>query len=238
MITFAMKKMISDKQVLVQIKGVRDGLLVTLGEGDWLDLRVALFNQIVERESFFKGAKVTLDVGYQILHAAEMGSLRDKFSEMGISLWAVLSNSPTTEQTAQMLGLATRISTPRPDRSIRSLDTNLTGGDNAMFVQRTLRSGFRISYQGHVVVLGDVNPGAEIVASGNIMVWGRLRGVVHAGAEGNEKAMVCSLDLEPTQLRIADMVATAPAKNNKPQPEMACIKNGQVVAEPWNMKDR
>jgi septum site-determining protein MinC len=232
------KNMVSEKRALVQIKGVRDGLLVTLGEGDWPELRAALFTQIVERESFFKGAKVTLDVGNQILHAAEMGSLRDKLSEKGISLWAVLSNSPTTEQTAQMLGLATRISKPRPERSIHTLDTNLTSGDNAMFVQRTLRSGFRISYQGHVVVLGDVNPGAEIVASGNILVWGRLRGQVHAGAEGNENAIVCSLDLEPTQLRIADLVATAPTKKSKPQPEMACIKNGQVVAEPWNTKER
>lgn len=230
--------MVSEKRALIQIKGVRDGLLVTLGEGDWPELRAALFTQIVERESFFKGAKVTLDVGNQILHAAEMGSLRDKLSEKGISLWAVLSNSPTTEQTAQMLGLATRISKPRPERSIHTLDTNLTSGDNAMFVQRTLRSGFRISYQGHVVVLGDVNPGAEIVASGNILVWGRLRGQVHAGAEGNENAIVCSLDLEPTQLRIADLVATAPTKKSKPQPEMACIKNGQVVAEPWNTKER
>jgi septum site-determining protein MinC len=232
------KNMVSEKRALIQIKGVRDGLLVTLGEGDWPELRAALFTQIVERESFFKGAKVTLDVGNQILHAAEMGSLRDKLSEKGISLWAVLSNSPTTEQTAQMLGLATRISKPRPERSIHTLDTNLTSGDNAMFVQRTLRSGFRISYQGHVVVLGDVNPGAEIVASGNILVWGRLRGQVHAGAEGNENAIVCSLDLEPTQLRIADLVATAPTKKSKPQPEMACIKNGQVVAEPWNTKER
>jgi septum site-determining protein MinC len=230
--------MVSEKRALVQIKGIRDGLLVTLGEGDWPELRAALFKQIVERESFFKGAKVTLDVGNQILHAAEMGSLRDKLSEMGISLWAVLSNSPTTEQTAQMLGMATRISKPRPERSIHTLDTNLTSGDNAMFVQRTLRSGFRISYQGHVVVLGDVNPGAEIVASGNILVWGRLKGVVHAGAEGNENAVVCSLDLEPTQLRIADLVATAPAKKSKPQPEVASIKNGQVVAEPWNTKER
>lgn len=230
--------MVSDKRLMVQIKGVRDGLLVTLGEGSWEDLRRALFTHIREQESFFKGAKLTLDVGNQILHAAEMGSLRDQLSELGISLWAVLSNSPTTEQTAQVLGLATRISTPRADRTIRPLDTNLKSGETAMFVQRTLRSGFRISYQGHVVVMGDVNPGAEVIASGSVIVWGRLRGVVHAGAEGDEGAVVCALDMAPTQLRIASRIAITPQRKGKPQPEMASVQDGQVVAEPWNTKDR
>ncbi len=230
--------MVNDKRMLVQIKGVKDGLLVTLGEGSWPDLRASLFQHIAEREAFFKGAKLTLDVGNQIIHAADMGSLRDQLSEIGVTLWAVLSNSPTTEQTAQMMGIGTRISTPRPERSIRPLDTNLTNGEPAILVQRTLRSGFKISYQGHVVVLGDVNPGAEIIAGGNVIVWGRLRGVVHAGAEGNEKAVVCALEMEPTQLRIGGQIAVTPKKKGKSQPEMASINNGQVIAEPWNVRER
>lgn len=230
--------MVSDKRLMVQIKGVRDGLLVTLGEGNWPELRDALFQQILERESFFSGAKVTLDVGNLILHAAEMGALRDRLSEMGISLWAVLSNSPTTEQTAQMLGLATRLSTPRPDRTVRPLDTNLASSENAMLVQRTLRSGFKLSFNGNVVVIGDVNPGAEVIAGGSVVVWGRLRGVVHAGAEGDEKAVVCALALEPTQLRIGSIIATTPQRKGKTLPEMASVKNGQVIAEGWNTKDR
>lgn len=221
---------------MVQIKGVREGLLVTLGEGDWPELRDALFKHIDEQEGFFKGAKLALDVGNQILHAAEMGSLRDHLSEKGISLWAVLSNSPKTEQTAQTLGLATRLSVPRPERTVKALDTNLTTGEDAILIQRTLRSGFRISYQGHVVVIGDVNPGAEIIAGGSVFVWGRLRGVVHAGAEGNESAVVCALDLAPTQLRIAGFIAVPPQRKGKPQPEMAGVKQGQVTAETWNVK--
>ena len=126
--------MVSNNRMLVQIKGVKDGLLVTLGEGAWPELRAALFQHIAEREAFFKGAKLTLDVGNQIIHAADMGSLRDQLSEMGVSLWAVLSNSPTTEQTAQMMGIGTRISTPRPERAIRTLDTNLTSGESAILV--------------------------------------------------------------------------------------------------------
>lgn len=229
--------MVSNRQQLtIRIKGVRDGLLVTFGEGEWPELQDALFKQIEERENFFAGAKMALEVGNHILHAAEMGSLRDRLSDKGVVLWAVLSNSPTTEATAQVLGLATRLSTPRPERVTRSVDANLPG-ESAVLVQRTLRSGFRVAYQGHVVVIGDVNPGAEIIASGSVVVWGRLRGVVHAGAEGNEQATVCALDMSPTQLRISELIAVAPQRKGKPQPEVARVKNGQVIAEPWNMKE-
>src|SRR5512146_3059261 len=130
--------MLADKRQAVNIKGVRDGLLITLGEGNWQELEEILLRTIEERAGFLKGARVTLDVGNHILRAAEMGRLRDLFSEKGITLWAVLSNSPVTEQNAQVLGLATRISTPRPERSIRPLDTNLPG-ETAILVQRTIR---------------------------------------------------------------------------------------------------
>jgi septum site-determining protein MinC len=228
--------MISSNPVTVQIKGIRDGLLVTIGEGEWALLQEALFAHIEERVNFFNGAKVALDVGNHILHAAEMGQLRDQLSDKGVALWAVLSNSPTSEATAQMLGLATRLSSPKPERVVRALDTNLAG-EEAVLVQRTMRSGYRLAHQGHVIVIGDVNPGAEIIAGGSIVVWGRLRGVAHAGADGNEKAVVCALDMMPTQLRIADQIAITPHRKGKPQPEVVRIVNGQVVAEAWNTKE-
>lgn len=230
--------MVNEKRVSVQIKGVRDGLLVTLGEGEWGELQAALLAHIQERAGFFQGARLALDVGNNILHAAELGNLRDQLSEMGISLWAVLSNSPTTEQTAQILGLATRIFTPRPERSIKPASASAyADGEPALMVRRTLRSGMRVTFQGNVVVLGDVNPGAEIIASGSVLVWGRLRGVVHAGAEGDDKAVVGALELHPMQLRIASVVSVTPAYRGKTQPEMAWIENGQVVADPWDLKE-
>ncbi|MBK7894707.1 MAG: septum site-determining protein MinC [Anaerolineaceae bacterium] len=79
-----------------------------------------------------------------------------------------------------------------------------------LILKETLRSGRSIYHEGHVVVIGDVNPGAEIVASGDVIVWGRLRGLVHAGALGDETAVICALELTPTQLRIADQIAISP----------------------------
>jgi septum site-determining protein MinC len=135
-----------------------------------------------------------------------------------------------------MLGLATRLSKPSAvlqQRGIATQDTHFEDGEEAIFVQRTLRSGYSLKYSGHVVILGDVNPGAEVTAGGNIIVWGRLRGSVHAGFEGDDGAVVCALDLTPMQLRIAGSVAGSLSKKGKPGPEMARIKDGQVVAEIW-----
>jgi septum site-determining protein MinC len=221
----------------VQIKGIREGLLVTIGEGDWSSILFNLMEKITEKENFFQGAKLALDVGNRILHAAELGTLRDRLADKNISLWAVLSHSPITEMTAQDLGLATRISIPKPERIIKSTDSSLSG-DDAIFLRKTIRSGFKVVSNGHIMILGDVNPGAEIIAGGSIIIWGRCQGVVQAGAEGNENAVVCALDLNPTQLRIAGIIAISPKRKGKPQPEVAKIVSGQVVAETWNPKSR
>jgi septum site-determining protein MinC len=216
---------------LVQIKGLRDGLLVTLGDAGWSVLHSSLLSQIDEKTDFFRGAKLALDVGNQELHVSEMTELRDELSDRGIILWAVISESAATENTAQMLGLATRLSKARPDTPVQVHVT--AAEDTAMWIKRTVRSGVRLEYEGNVVVLGDVNPGAEVVAGGSVVVWGRLRGVVHAGAAGDTEAVVCALDLSPTQLRIATEIATTPDRRSQPVPEMARLKDGHLVAEPW-----
>ena len=219
---------------LIQIKGLRDGLLVSLDDAPWEEQRSALILQVDSQPTFFQGARLALDVASQVLHVNELVELRDQLSERGISLWAVISESPTTEHTAQLLGLATRISKPRPEES-RQFSVDDLGEDTALFLNRTLRSGTRIEFAGHVVVLGDVNPGAEIVAEGNIIIWGRLRGIVHAGSKGNAKAVICALDLSPMQLRIAEEASAMLDPREHSGPEMARInENGKLQAEFWS----
>lgn len=224
----------SDANSLVQIKGLRDGLLVSLDDASWEEQRVALLAQVDSQPSFFQGARLALDVASQVLRVNELVELRDQLSERGISLWAVISESPTTEKTAQLLGLATRISKPRPEEN-RKFSVEDLGEETALFLSRTLRSGTRIEFSGHVVVFGDVNPGAEIIAEGNVIIWGRLRGMVHAGAKGNRKAVICALDLSPTQLRIAEEVSAILGPREDPTPEIARInKDGKLQAEFWS----
>ena len=235
----------------IAIKGIKEGLLVTVSDAEgWADTSRALLARIDQTADFFKGAKVALAVGGRAINAADLGRLRDALSDRGVSLWAVLSDSPLTTNAAQALGLnvALPASTPQarsvPEKEIDPEEAR----DEAVFLRHTLRSGRSVRHRGHVIVVGDVNPGAEIVAGGDIVVWGRLRGVAHAGApaatlqgastNGDTGAVVCALDLSPTQLRIAEHIATSPARKGDPKPEMARIKNGQIVAERWSAKGK
>ncbi|HUI87812.1 MAG TPA: septum site-determining protein MinC [Anaerolineales bacterium] len=221
----------NDLRSLIQIKGLRDGLLVSLADASWEEQQSALLARMDQQPSFFQGARLALDVGAQVLHVNELVELRDQLSDRNVILWAMLSESPTTEQTAQLLGLATRISKPRPEEMrFAPEDQN---NQTALFIDKTLRSGTRIEFPGHVVIVGDVNPGAEVVAEGNIIVWGRLRGAVHAGLKGDENSKVCALDFAPMQLRIAEQSASIKKEKQILGPVAAFIRNGRVVIESW-----
>jgi septum site-determining protein MinC len=224
---------------VLAIKGVQDGLLTTVPQGDWEEVRLSLLQSIDKQVDFFRGARLALQMEERILRAADLGSLRDALAERDVNLWAVLSTSDLTKAAAADLGLAQEL-TPQPTHDPEDDTTFETSlyGDDAVLVQRTLRSGHSLRHPGHVTVIGDVNPGAEIIAGGNVIVWGRLRGVVHAGATGNKDAMVCALDLAPTQLRIADQIAVSPTRRGRPKPEIARIRNGQLTAEEWQTKQR
>ena len=224
-------------EIDIKIKGIREGLLVTIRDGDWNEIQASLLTQIKEKEAFFKGAKLALDVGIREIRAAELSVIRDRLSEQNVSLWAVLSSSLITERNAQVLGLATKISSPKPERTIKRNDGTLPG-ENAVFVNRTIRSGFKVLSHDNVVVMGDVNPGGEIVAGGSIVIWGKCRGSVHAGADGDENAVICALELSPLQLRIAEHIGELQKKvksrKAKTKPELVKLVDGQVVSEKWN----
>jgi septum site-determining protein MinC len=217
---------------VVQIKGIKDGILVTIRANEWDHIDNALQEKIGEQEAFFQGAKLALDIGDVLVTASQLGRLRDVLSEKGVTLWALLSTSDRSIDNAKTLGIG--ISLPKPSAAInRKTEPIIPDGESAVFLNKTLRSGYRISYDGHVVVLGDVNPGAEIIATGNVLVWGKLRGTVHAGAMGNTNACVCAMDLNPTQLRIANCITIPPKRKGKPQPEIAQVDGEQIIAKPW-----
>ena len=110
----------------------------------------------------------------------------------------------------------------------------LPGADTVM-IRRSLRSGQSVSFDGNIVIMGDVNPGSEVCATGDIVVFGCLRGVAYAGANGKQDARVVALRLMPTQLRIADRIARSPdGEVQAPlSPEAAFLRDGAIVIEPW-----
>ncbi len=229
--------MVDDSHTSIQIKGLRDGLLVSLGDAEWPQAREALLEHIQTRQAFFRGARLALDVGSRVFHVNELAELRDQLSEHGVTLWAVISQSPTTEKTAQLLGLATRISRPRPPEP-SPISPEALGENTALWVVRTLRSGTRLEVPGHVVIVGDVNPGAEVIAEGSILVWGRVRGLLHAGAGGDETAFVCGLDLSTAQVRIGRVVGLSTLHHpmgaeGEVRPQKVIVKDGLLRFEPW-----
>ena len=99
----------------------------------------------------------------------------------------------------------------------------------------TLRGGQALHHVGNIVVVGDVNPGTELVATGDIVVFGRLLGVAHAGAQGDESAKVYALQLQATQLRIATSIALdEDTRASAAQPEIAFLRDGRIVIAPFS----
>lgn len=218
----------------MEIKGTKDGLLIAIENQNWGDARSALIEHIQGKQAFFQGACAILDVGGLVLHHKEISELKTMLSDQEVNLTGLVSGSMVTQEAARKLGLKTDLPkfSGNKDESLKPLDTLMTG-EKAILIQKTMRSGYKAAFQGHVIVVGDVNPGAEIVASGSIIVWGSCRGTVHAGADGDTAALVCALDLSPMQLRIASKVTTSPNDQEKPLPEIASIQDEQIIAEPW-----
>jgi septum site-determining protein MinC len=224
-------------EIIITIKGVRDGLLVTLGPGEWDDVTASLIQRIRTQGGFFRGARLAIDVGDRALDRDAIQKLKDKLAQHEVSLWAFLSDSPPTVREARRLELETDLQQVAPagadEDDLPPIVSDERGSDGVL-VRLTLRSGRIVRHIGHVVVVGDVNPGAQIIAGGDVVVWGRLRGTVHAGATGDEKAVVCALDLRPMQLRIANNIAITPEDApSRSRPEIAFVREGQIVAEEW-----
>jgi septum site-determining protein MinC len=102
-----------------------------------------------------------------------------------------------------------------------------------LYHRGTLRGGQVLQQFGSLVVVGDVNPGAELVATGDIVVFGALRGTAHAGAQGDLKARVFALELAPTQLRIATFIATDDGARRSREPEVAFVEDGRITLAPF-----
>ena len=106
-----------------------------------------------------------------------------------------------------------------------------------LYIRRTIRSGQSISSDGNITIIGDVNPGAEIIAKGDITVWGILAGIAHAGSDGNDYARIRALKLNPVQIRIGKVFARRPDTVNLPfiqkkseyTPEEAFTLNGNII---------
>lgn len=147
---------------------------------------------------------VLLQAADWLLPLPLLRNLERMLAEADLRLEKVQGRNGSTLVAAAALGLdVERISEPNaPDKPLAEPSLTIHRG--------TLRSGDHLQVKGSVLLLGDVNPGARISAGGSVMVWGRLRGVAHAGCHGDRAATITALQLRPLQLRIASAVARGP----------------------------
>lgn len=216
----------------VLIRGTSEGLVITLREGALDAVVDEMLSRLTSKASFFVGGRVALRVGDRLLSVEQLQAMGGALEEQGVTLWAVEGTHPQTCASARELGLETRLrASSAPRRAAPVEREQLTG----IVVRGTLRSGRAFQSPGHVTLLGDVNPGAELVAGGDIVVWGKLRGTVHAGAAGDDEAVICALQFAPSQIRIGLHIARSPERG-KPLnvPEIARVEGGQIVVEPWD----
>ena len=217
----------------VAIKGTRNGLLLTLEpETPFGELLKALSERLAEAPNFFHGASLAVDTSHRALHTSERTQLEALLAHYHVSVMPLEQIAALQEK--ERGGSSPLSSVPAMANESVQNQRDPRESDDTLFLRRTVRSGQAIHHASNVVVLGDVNPGAEIVAGGDIIVWGVLRGMVHAGYPDNEQALVCSLHLAPVQLRIAHLLSRPPeGLEVQPRPEVASIRQGQIVVETW-----
>ena len=188
----------------VSFKTTVNGLIIDMNkECDFQSILEQIENKILSAGKFFDGASLTVKYRGRELTTFEESKVHsllldktgaeikvfDKFNENDISE----VNDDVKEQIKGKKDF------------FKDIEEGIT-----KFCKGTIRSGQLIKYDGNVVVVGDVNPGGVIIANGNVVVIGNLRGIVHAGADGNKMAYIIALNINPVQIRIANIITRSP----------------------------
>lgn len=197
------------------IKGNKEGLNVVINMNqfrDFTDMLDMLIEKLSKGKRFYKGCTLKITTQLRCINDRDIRRLKDiLFDEF-------LIKDCIFEDTDEI-----------HNKTFSGIYEGRT-----KFLRKTVRSGQIINYPGNVVIVGDVNPGAEVHAAGNVIVLGALRGQVHAGNNGNEKAIIAAFSLQPQLIHIANIMTRAPEDDIKPTyPEAAKIKNGTIIVEPY-----
>ena len=215
----------------VRLKSEGDKVLLILSTEDeniptqdfsegWQELKYRLNGS---KRSWQPGTAVHLIAKDRLLDARQLQSLAEALSEVELQLKSIQTNRRQTAVVAATAGYSVEQNNSS-EPLVNESQTPEQELAEPLCLQTTVRSGVEVRHPGTVIILGDLNPGGNVVAAGDILVWGRLRGIAHAGAQGNRECRIMALQMQPTQLRIADAVARAPEKSpTKLEPEVAYI---------------
>lgn len=212
----------------VAFKGSKGGLELVINQtADFTVILEQLKEKLESAAHFFNGSTgVRIVSGNTSLSGDERRQLINLLADYGLDVHEPPADSeplltefiPNTAETAEDIPVEYR---------------QEAEGGQTLIVSRMLRGGQKIVFPGSVIIMGDVNPGAEIIAGGNITIQGACRGLAQAGANGDQTATITADKLLSGQLRIAGLIARAPDNQTAPIcRETARIVNGAVVIEP------
>lgn len=195
----------------VMFKGSRNGLQLILD--DSVDFTVILDHLKSKLESavvfFTNGTSVEVPPSVRVLTVDQQDDLTKLLATYGL----IFRDPPRQDEVIEKSSV-----------EAEELET--------LVVSKTIRSGQEVVYNGSVLIIGDVNPGAEVIAAGDIIIRGTCRGVVHAGAYGNTGATITANRLLASQIRIANLIARAPDHLDQPEyTEVARIEDGHVIIQ-------
>ncbi len=237
----------------VEFKGKLNGLYLNIDTNVSFDIALNHLKALLEeRGDFYKGSKIIGINGAELNYKQKAAIEMLVFDAYGIEI-------DSLEEVKEISPKSTKLSNHTAENSESQVETKVetkiiekivekivevqvpipTQGETHMicdthFVFGTMRSGKSVHFPGHVIVIGDINPGAEVVAEGNIIVMGRVLGFIHAGSAGNDKAVVIANLLKPTQIRISKYISVPPSDDETIHttiPEKATVSNGFIKIE-------
>jgi septum site-determining protein MinC len=223
------------------IKGLKSGPTFLFDDqAPFLDILHAVEEELARAKGFFRDSPVVLHFGDRSLKKEEWRELKEILHREGLLLRYAVAATTTSRDLLYKEGLTVRDSLSlagqeKPAAPAIEEVVNHSRG-TALYLRRSLRSGQSEVCEGDVMLVGDVNQGAEVIAGGDAIILGTLRGMVHAGYPDNREAIVIALNLMPLQLRIGPFIARADEGHNPrrvSRPEVARVKEERIVIEPY-----
>ncbi|MDI9219002.1 septum site-determining protein MinC [Clostridium tertium] len=202
----------------IQIKGTKEGINATIDMerfSDFDEMLEVLVDKLTAGQGFYKGASLKISANLKNVDENDILRLKDVlFEKIQIKECAFEEVKREEQKESKIF--------------------NGVYEGKTKFIKKTIRGGQLVRYHGNIVIIGDINNGAEVYAGGNIIVLGTIKGQVHAGVGGNKKAIISAFSLQPEILQIAEIVTIAPEDGVKPSyPELAKIKDDIIVVEPY-----
>ena len=202
----------------IQIKGTKEGINATIDMerfSDFDEMLEVLIDKLTAGKGFYKGASLKIAANLKNVNENDILRLKDVLFEK-IQIKECFFEEVKREEQKES-----------------KIFSGVYEG-KTKFIKKTIRGGQLVRYHGNIVIIGDINNGAEVYVGGNIIVLGTIKGQVHAGVGGNKKAIISAFSLQPEILQIAEIVTIAPEDGIKPSyPELAKIKDDIIGVEPY-----